>query len=190
MAVPRPHRRFTTDEYDRLISIGILGEDERVELIRGEIVEMSPIGARHVACVRRTDSACQRQLGTSVFIYVQNPVELPEDGQPQPDLVLSHPMDDEERLPTANDVYLVIEVADSSLEYDRGEKLPLYAEAGIPEAWLFNLVANRIERHTEPGPKGYQTVAYAEAGQQLPSTVLPQLTFDAAELLGLSRRAT
>ena len=83
----------------------------------------------------------------------------------------------------------MIEVADSSLEYDRGIKLPLYAEAGIPEAWLVNLVANRLERHTDPGPAGYRTVAFAEAGQQLPSTVLPELVFDAAELLGLRRRS-
>lgn len=185
MAVPRPHRRFTTDEYDRLISIGILGEDERVELIRGEIVEMSPIGVRHAACVRRTDRACQVQLGDSAFIHVQNPILLPQDGEPQPDLVLVRPTHDERTLPTPTDVFLVIEVAESSLEYDRTTKLPLYAAAGIPEAWLFNLIANRIERHTDPGPGGYQTVAFADAGQLLPSTVLPALVFDAAELLGL-----
>ena len=79
----------------------------------------------------------------------------------------------------------MIEVADSSLEYDRGTKLPMYAAAGIPEAWLFNLIANRIERHTDPGPDGYQTVAVAAHGQTLPSTTLANLTFDADELLDL-----
>ena len=187
MALPRPHRRFTVEEYERMAEVGILGEDERIELIRGEIVEMSPIGIRHAACVRRTDRACHQQLGDSVHIHVQNPILLPDDGEPQPDLVLVRPTHDERTLPTPADVFLVVEVAESSLEYDRSVKLPLYAAASIPEAWLFNLIANRIERHTDPEPSGYRTVAFAEAGQQLTSTALPDLTFDAAELLGLRR---
>lgn len=189
MALPRPHRKFTVEEYERLIEIGMLKEDEPIELIRGEIVEMSPIGVRHVASVRRTNRACHRQLGDRAFIHVQNPIRLPGDGEPQPDLVLVRPTHDEGELPTPSDVLLVIEVAESSLEYDRGVKLPLYAEAGIPEAWLFNLLANRIERHTDPGPDGYRTVAFAEPGQRLPSTVLPKLTFETDEVLGLGRRA-
>jgi Uma2 family endonuclease len=116
---------------------------------------------------------------------VQDPIRLPQDGEPQPDLSLIRPSYDQARVPAASDVLLVVEVADSSLEYDRSVKLPLYAAAGIPEAWLFNLISNRIERHTEPEPAGYQTVAFAEAGRQLPSTVLPRLSFDATELLGL-----
>ena len=187
MALPRPHRRFTIDEYERMAEIGILGEDERIELIWGEIVQMSPIGVRHAACVRRTDRACQRQFGDSVFIHVQNPILLPVDGEPQPDLVLVRSTHDENQLPTPADIYFVVEVAESSLEYDRSVKLPLYAAAGIPETWLFNLIANRIERHSDPESGGYRTVAFAETGQQLPSTVLPDLTFDAAELLGLRR---
>ena len=187
MSVPRPHRRFTVDEYEQMAAVGILAEDDPIELIRGEIVEMSPIGVRHMASVRRTERACYRQLGDAVFIYGQSPIRLPQDGEPQPDLVLVPSTYVEDQIPTANDVLLVIEVADSSLEYDRGTKLPLYAEAGIPEAWLFNLIANRIERRTDPGPDGYRTVAFAERGQSVPSTVLPELTFDADELLGLRR---
>jgi Uma2 family endonuclease len=187
MALPRPHRRFTVDEYERMAEIGILGEDERIELIGGEIVQMSPIGGRHIACVWRTDRACQRQLGDDAVILVQSPIRLPGDGEPQPDIVVVRATYDEMRVPMAGDAMLVVEVADSSLEYDRSVKLPLYAAAGIPETWLFNLIANRIERHSDPESGGYRTVAFAETGQQLPSTVLPDLTFDAAELLGLRR---
>jgi Uma2 family endonuclease len=187
MSVPRPHHRFTVDEYERMAEVGILGEDDRVELIWGEIVEMSPIGARHVACLRQTSRACHRQLGDDVFIHVQDPIRLLHDGEPQPDLSLIRVTYDQARVPAASDVYLVVEVADSSLEYDRSVKLPLYAASGIPEAWLFNLIANRLERHTDPAPGGYQIVAFAEGGQQLPSTVLPDLIFDASELLGLQR---
>jgi Uma2 family endonuclease len=187
MAVSRPHHRFTVDEYERMGEVGILREDDRVELIRGEIVQMSPIGARHVACLRGANRACYRQLGDDVFIHVQDPIRLPQDGEPQPDLALVRPTYDQARVPSAGDVFLVVEVADPSLEYDRGVKLPLYAEAGIPEAWLFNLIANRIERHTDPGAGGYRTVVFAEEGQLLPSTVLPVLVFDASELLGLQR---
>src|SRR5688572_19385843 len=143
MSVLRPHHRFTIEEYEQMIAIGILTEDDPIELIRGEIVEMSPVGARHVACVRRTERACYRQLGDAVFICGQSPIRLPGDGEPEPDLALVRSTHVEDRVPAADDVLLVIEVADSSLEYDRGTKLPLYAEAGIPDAWLFNLIANR-----------------------------------------------
>jgi Uma2 family endonuclease len=189
MSVPRPLHKFTVDDYERLIELGILGEDERVELIHGEIVEMSPIGARHIACVRESNRSCHRQLGDDVYIHIQSPIRLPGDGEPEPDVSLVRPGYDQRHPPLAQDTFLVIEVSDSSLEYDRTQKLPLYAAAGIPEAWIFNLIGNRIERHIDPGPDGYRTVAFAEAGQHLASTVLPELTFDAAELLGPIPRA-
>ena len=188
MSVPRPHHRFTVDEYEQMIEVGILEEDDRVELIRGEIVEMSPIGGRHNDCLLLLNRWANRQVGDDVFVQIQGPIRLPEDGEPQPDLALIRATYERRKPPLATDVILVLEVADSSLEYDRSTKLPLYAEAGIPEAWLFNLVATRIERHTDPASGGYRTVAYAEFGQRLPSTVLPTLVFDARELLGISSR--
>jgi Uma2 family endonuclease len=138
--------------------------------------------------VTRSTNWLVRSTGPDIWVSTQNPIRIPEDSEPQPDIVVQRAAYDEELPPTPSDIFLVIEVADSSLEYDRNIKLPRYAEAGIPEAWLFNLVANRIERHTEPSHGGSRTVAYAEAaGQQLPSTILPDLRFDAAELLGLRR---
>ena len=184
MSVPRPHHRFTVDEYERMFEVGIIEETDRVELIRGEIVEMSPIGARHVASVALGTSFVARNTASDVLVSTQSAIRIPHDGEPQPDIVALRADYDRKTAPTPPDIFLVIEVSDSSLEFDRNTKLPLYAAAGIPEAWLFNLIANRIERHTDPGPDGYRTVAFAEAGQALPSTVLPDLTFDAADLLG------
>jgi Uma2 family endonuclease len=126
-----------------------------------------------------------RNLDPGVLVSPQNPVRLLDHSEPQPDLAVFSASYDETRLPTAADIYARIEIVDESIEYDRGTKLPLYAEASIPEEWLFNLVANRIERHTDPGPTGYQTVAFAEPGQRLASLVLPELVFDATYLLGL-----
>ena len=149
---------------------------------------MSPIGGSHNMCLNRINRSAHRQVGDEVYVQIQGPIRLPDDSEPQSDVAIIRSGFDERRPPTTEYVILVGEVADSSLESDRSIKLPLYAQAGIPEAWRFNLVAYRIERHTEPGPDGYLTVAFAEAGQQLASTVLPDLAFDAAELLGLGQR--
>jgi len=171
-----------------MFSLGILREDDRVELIRGEIVEMSPIGGRHIACVARSTSILARKTGPDVWVSAQSSIRLPLDGELQPDIVLLRSSYNGPTPPLPGDVLLVIEVAETSLEYDRNVKLPLYAEAGIAEAWLFDLIANRLERHTDPTSSGYQTVAIAEGGQQLTSTVLADLVFEANELLGLHRR--
>lgn len=184
MSIPHPHRRFTVDEYEQMYEVGIIKESDRVELIRGEIIEMSPIGARHVACVARGTSHLARSTGSDVLISSQGSIWIPDGGEPQPDIVAVRATYDVKEQPTPVDIFLVIEVSDSSLDYDRTTKLPLYAAAGIPEAWLFNLIANRIERHTDPSPSGYRTVAFAERGKRLSSTVLPGVTFDAAKMLG------
>src|SRR5687768_1552002 len=129
MAVPvlMRHRRFTIDEYHRMAEAGILHEDEPIELIRGEIVEMSAVGFRHIWCVRRASRSCRRHRGERVYIDVQGPIQLPGDGEPEPDIVLVRPTQAEGTAVLAEDVLLVIEVADSSLVYDRTVKLPLYA---------------------------------------------------------------
>jgi Uma2 family endonuclease len=127
-------------------------------------------------------------LWPEFLVSNQNPIMIPDDGEPQADLAILRADYDEESRPTPTDVVLVIEVSDSSLDHDRRRHLPLYARAGIPEAWIFDLIADRIERHCDPGPSGYQTVTFAEPGQRLASTVLPELAFDAAYLLGLESR--
>ena len=184
MVVTRPQHRFTVDEYERLIEAGILATDLRVELIHGVIVQMSPIGGPHIACVNRANRSATRQLPDEYYVQIQGPIRMPEDGEPVPDLAIVRVGYDERRPPLPQDVLLLAEVSDTSLRYDRGTKLPLYAAAGIAEAWIFNLNARRLERYTDPAPGGYRTVAYAEAGQGLDSTVVPGLVFETDELFG------
>jgi Uma2 family endonuclease len=174
----RPYR-FTVADYERMGEAGILTEDDRVELINGEIIEMSPIGIRHMRCVNRTGRLAERSIGDEYEVSVQNPIRLSNDGMPQPDIAIFPAQDDDAPMPTDDEVLVVIEVADSTRNFDRHTKLPLYAAAGIPEAWLFDLIGETIERHTQPADGRYTLIAVAGRGQALTSTVLPGLTIPA-----------
>ena len=180
-------RRFTVDDYHTMVEAGVLTEDDRVELIDGEIVEMSPIGSRHVACVGGLDDILHERIPRgSAVINVQSPIRLGEYREPQPDLSVLLPRPDRyaDELPVAEDVLLVIEVSDTTLRYDRGVKLPMYAQAGIPESWLVDLPGGRIERHSEPVGGEYRQVRVARRGERIGSTVLPSLTLDVDAVLG------
>jgi Uma2 family endonuclease len=173
MALALPHHKFTGEEYAQMIATGIIAEDDRVELIRGEIITMNPIGPSHAYIVAVLNRILGRQVSDDVLIAVQNPIWLPDDSQTQPDLALVAFRDYMQTLPTPAEVLLVIEVADSSLAYDKQIKLPLYAAAGIPEAWLVDLAARRIERHTEPRADGYATRLPIVRGGTVTSTTVP-----------------
>ena len=161
---------------------GILGEDDRVELIAGEIVEMAAIGLKHANCVRAWIQLLRRIVPDEFFIDVQNPIKIRDDGEPQPDIALLHDRT-YTATPTAADVLFVVEVSDSSLAYDRGTKLPLYAAAGIAEAWLVDLSAGIIERHTEPYDGAYRRVVFARAGETLTSTTVPAVVVPVEAIL-------
>src|SRR5712691_8613860 len=135
---------FTVDEYYRMAEAGILNEDSRVELIEGEIIEMSPVGSRHAACVARAIKLFVTQLGERVLLNAQNPVRLSNITEPQPDILLLKPRADfySSRHPVGEDTYLVLEVSDTTLRYDRDRKVPLYAKSGVPEVWIEHLQAN------------------------------------------------
>jgi len=139
-------RLFTAEEYFRMGEAGILQEDDRVELIEGEIVEMSPIGSRHAACVNRLVKLFVREVGDSGIVGAQNPVLLPDYSGPQPDVAVLRLREDfyAEAHPTPGDVLLLIEVSDTTLRYDREVKLPLYALAGILEVWIVDLQNGEI----------------------------------------------
>ncbi len=174
-----PHR-FTVDDYHRMAADGILAPGQRVELIQGEVVEMTPIGSRHAAVVNQLNRLLGRAVGDRAIVSVQNPIRLSIHDEPEPDLALLKPRRDgySEALPSPGDALLVIEVADTSLRYDLDSKLPLYARAGTPEAWLVDLVNNVIERHTSPGDEGYRTRDVAGVGGALTSETLPDLCLD------------
>ncbi len=179
MAIERRRHHFTIGEYERLIESGVLPEDERTELLAGEIVEMSPIGIRHMNCVNRTGKLVGRAIGDEFILSVQNPIRLSDDGMPQPDLAVFADRGDEAPMPTDSEVLLVVEVSDSTRENDRQVKLPLYAAAGIAEAWLFDLATETIERHTEPIDGRYTLIAVASPGGVLDSTIIPGLAVPA-----------
>lgn len=147
MSVQLLRRKFTVEQYHRMVESGILCENDRVELIRGEIVEMSPIGRRHAACVKRLNRLFNRKLGDSVLIGVQDPVELDVTSEPQPDIVLLQPCEDfyETAHPQPEDIFLIVEVADTTVQYDREVKVLLYAEKNIAEVWLVDINGQCVE---------------------------------------------
>lgn len=165
---------------------GILTEDDRVELIEGEIVEMSPIGRRHAACVNRLNALLNRHLGQAAIISIQNPVRIDDYSEPEPDVALLKPREDfyAEGHPTPSDVLLVVEVADTSVEYDRDMKLPLYARAGIAEVWLVNLPQETIEIYRQPLDETYREIRLVKRGESLASQAVSNLMLDANDILG------
>ena len=175
MAVPMQHRRFTVDEYHRMGETGILGPHDRVELIAGEIVTMSPIGGRQMGRVNTLAEQLADLVRADALVSVQNPIRLADYSEPQPDIALLRRDASRDAVPTVLDVILMIEVADSSRNYDRLVKLPLYAAAGISEAWLVDLLGRLIERHSAPRDGVYPQVVVARRGDTLTSTVLPDL---------------
>jgi len=162
---------------------GIFRADERVELIAGEIIEMAAIGIRHAQCVNRLNRILTRALPDEFQVSVQNPIQASDDSEPQPDFAVLHNRA-YDATPTAPDILLVVEVSETTRDYDRGTKMPLYAGAGIVEAWLVDLIADRLERYTDPEDGRYRRVVFAGRGESLASTTLPMLVMDANAILG------
>jgi len=184
MVLPVLRGPFTVESYQRLAQLGVLGEDHRVELIDGQVVEMTPIGDRHASCVRRLHDLLARQALAVAIIDVQNPVVLGGHDAPQPDVtVLKRRADGYPHHPRAADILLVIEVADTTLGYDRDVKISLYARAGIPETWLVDVVACAVTVYRGPQPDGYREVVTVPRGETLRPLLLPGVAIAAAEIL-------
>jgi Uma2 family endonuclease len=187
MAVQVVMHRFTAKDFHRMVEAGILHEDDRVELLHGEIVDMPPIGPGHASGVKRLlNSFLPLQLEGKVIISVQDPVHLGEHSEPQPDLALLTPQPDFYALrhPTPQDVLLVVEVMESSAGYDREVKVPLYARFGIPETWLVDVEGRLIEVYHEPGPEGYRQVHTRRRGEHLSPQAFPQFSLTVDEVVG------
>lgn len=185
MSVTLTRHRFTVEEYNELIDFGVLGENDRVEFIRGEVIDKMPIGELHLFCVNQLNRILNRQVGEDAIVSVQNPIRL-DDSEPEPDVALLKPRDDSYRSgkPTANDVLLVIEVADTSLEIDREIKHKLYAESGISEYWIVNLLDGCVEVYRRGTPTGdFQAAQVFGAGQTLSVVALPNCSVDVSQLL-------
>lgn len=180
-------RPITVSEYARMREAGILGEDDRVELIAGEIRQMSLIGPLHASIVKKLNEILLLLLAQSAIVSVQDPIRLDDSSEPQPDLAILRRRDDFYRrsIPAAEDTLIVIEVADASADYDRKEKIPRYAGAGIPEAWLVDVTNQVIEQHTLSSRSRYQNVRILEWDDSLTSQVIPNLRVEVAQVFGL-----
>lgn len=177
-------RLFTIDEYHRMAAAGVLRGDDRVELLEGEIVEMSPIGKEHAVCVKRLNRWFNRNLGGRALVGVQDPIRVGNRSEPQPDLTLLRPRADDYAggHPGPEDVLLVVEVADTSQAYDRDVKIPFYASAGIPEAWLADIAEKAFEVHRKPGPAGYSEVRRVSRGQSVAPAAFPEVALPVDEI--------
>lgn len=164
---------------------GVFGADERVELLEGEIIEMAPIGSRHAACVARLTRLFQGRLGDRALVWAQNPIRLGEHSEPQPDVALLRPRDDDYATahPSADDVFLLVEVGDATAAWDREHKLPVYAGAGVVEVWLVDLPAGCIEVCRRPEGGDYQGRLTYAPGDHVAPDAFPDVRFDIADLL-------
>jgi Uma2 family endonuclease len=185
MVAERCRRRFTADEYQRMGEVGILSENDRVELIEGDVVVKMTIGSRHNACVDRTTRAMVIGAGDDAIVRVQGSFRLDLFSEPEPDLVLLRPQTDfyATRLPGPADVLLVVEIADTSRDYDRDVKARIYAEGGIREYWLADLVDNVLVCYADPEGGGYHTIRRYRRGQSVAPQLLASCVIPADVLL-------
>jgi hypothetical protein len=178
-------RLFDVDDYHRMVEAGILSEDDRVELIDGEIIAMTPIGPRHNAAVNRATRALVTAVGDHAIVQVQGSVRLDQFREPQPDIVLLRPQPDfyASRLPGPSDILLIIEIAESSLAYDRDVKARIYAQSAVPEYWLVDLDDRSVSCYSEPRDGTYQTLRQLRMGLSLAPGALPQCAIPVDVLL-------
>lgn len=179
------HKKFTTKQYHHMAATGILTPQDRVELIDGEIIQMSPIGRQHAMCVDGLNDAFGFALRPEAIVRVQNPVTLGDRSEPEPDLAIlsraawlnltGHP--------EPKDILALVEVSDTTLIYDRTVKAPLYAREDIPELWIVNLDARAIEVYRLPGPGGYQEMQTMRREDSLAFQAFPDKAFTVKQLL-------
>jgi len=183
-------RRLSVEEYHRMGDIGILQPDERIELIDGVLNKMSPIGSQHAACVSKITNLLLPTLLGSALVRVQNPIILDDNTEPEPDIAIVRQRDDDYSAahPRPNDILIVIEVADTTLEYDKRVKLSRYAKANIPEVWIVNLVDKRVEVYQEvvlpkDGAAAYRTRTDYYTGDMISLPAFPNLEIAVADIL-------
>lgn len=167
-------RRLTVDDYHAMAEAGILTEDDRVELLDGKIISKSPVGGPHVGCVMRLTRLFVDRTDANVFISVQNPIRLDPHWGPEPDLAIIR-ADTADQVPTADQVLLLVEVADTTLARDRTVKLPRYAIAGIPEVWIVALTEGYVEVYRRPSPNGYGEMRRYTRGEMIAGITLAEL---------------
>ena len=178
---------FTVREYHRMGEVGILGPEDRTELIDGEVIRMSPTGHRHAMCVSRVIHAFTVALPGKALVNPQNPLVLNDYSEPQPDLVLLKYRSDfykSEQYVTPKDALLVLEISDSTLRFDLATKMPRYAAAGVSELWIENLIADELLIFREPTGEAYTTNLSLKRSDSVSLAAFPELLFKVEDLLG------
>lgn len=180
--LPRPHR-LSLEEYHRMIEAGVFIDTPRMELIEGEIIELTPIGPRHAYVVEKLAKLLIRRFADDVSVRLQLPITLGDGSEPEPDIALVRARDYSQAHPGPDDVLLLIEIADSSLVYDRERKAPLYARFGIPEYWVIDTSEPALEIYRNPAPEGYRESLLPGADEEVTPIRLSHQRFRVADLL-------
>ncbi len=183
-----PRRLFNVHEYHQMAEAGILDEDERIELIEGEIVEMSPVGGPHIKRINDVTKLLNRSLDDRAEVSPQNPVRLNDRSEPMPDIAVLRYRGDDEDVPVVGDVLVLIEISVSSLRRDLGWKLALYARAGIPEVWVFDVNGQCLLRHAEPSDGQYRRVDELRPGDSISVPTISDVLLAVADMLGKRQR--
>jgi Uma2 family endonuclease len=183
MSVEPVKHRITVDEYEAMSDA--FGPEQRLELIEGELIDMTPIGSLHASVVSRLNRLLGQGAGDEAIVSVQNPIRLSDLTEPQPDLVLLRPRADfyAAAHPTPSDVLLVVEVSDTTASFDRNIKRPLYATAGIPEVWIVDLPEGLVEIATVPSEDTYGRIRQFSTGTMSPS-VFPEISIAVRDVVG------
>jgi Uma2 family endonuclease len=186
MSVNLAKHLFTVSEYERMGETGILAPDARVELLEGEIIEMSPIGSRHAACVDLISDVFHEQLRGKAIVRIQSPIVLDDFSEPEPDVSVLTFREDYYRSahPRPRDVLLVIEVSETTIQFDRQVKTRLYASAGIPELLIVSLPDEHAEYYSRPERASYQGTKILRRSDRFESAIVPGLTLDVETILG------
>ncbi|MCM1984443.1 Uma2 family endonuclease [Lyngbya confervoides] len=186
MTVQILRKKFTVGQYHQMIESGILTDRDRVELLRGEIIEMSPIGMQHAACVDRLTELLVGTFRGKAIVRVQNPIQLSTRSEPQPDFAILQRRSDfyANGHPQPSDVFALIEVSDTTVEFDRTVKVPLYAKDNIVEVWIVDLNAKAVQIYREPSDAGYQQVQTCRRGQAIAFQAFTDIQFTVDQLLG------
>jgi Uma2 family endonuclease len=185
-AVEIKRRRFTVDEYDEMTRIGLFRKNKHIELIEGDLIEMAAMYAPHISTVMRISEVFIERFAKKVNVSIQCPLRLDQHTEPEPDIAVLKRRDDFyiDEKPAAKDALLIVEVADSSLLYDRRIKLPLYGKHGVPEVWIINLRDKVIEASRQPFEKGYRQTTLYQQGDLISAEAFGDIAFSISEMLG------
>jgi Uma2 family endonuclease len=186
MTVQILRKKFTVGQYHQMIESGILTDRDRVELLQGEIIEMSPVGRQHAAYIDRLNELFVLGLSTRAIVRVQSPIRLSNNSESQPDVAILQRRPDfyAEGHPQPEDIFALVAVSDTILEFDRTVKVPLYAQNSIPEVWIVDLNAQVVQVYREPNSSGYQQVQSFRRGQSLMFQAFTTIQFSTEQVLG------